>query len=334
MNPSPPVENPKVSVLMSCYNASPWLHDAIRSVLAQTFDDFEFIIINDGSVDNTWDIIVQYAAVDNRIVAISKENTGLADSLNLGIAKARGVWIARLDADDLCEPTRLEEQLNFLSKNPDIILLGSGCIEIDENDRHIKKHLYPSSHSGLVRHLERFKRFFPHSSAVYRTDVVRKIGGYNLRIRRSQDRRLWLELSLRGRIACLPKTLVRLRKHSGQISLDDNGRRQLCDSTAATVCHFLRKAGYKDPSVDASQDEWSLFLNWIENRLEELGTFIRHKAWTDARAEFYSNRVLLTRIFRASTHILGSRYLSTSIKQRIYGLDLARQLAYKWTNRA
>src|SRR2546430_2514522 len=107
---------PEVSVLMSCYNATRWLHEAIHSVLVQTHDKFELILVDDGSTDETWNIIQSYRDRDQRIVAISKKNTGLADSLNVGIARAKGAWIARLDADDLCEPTRLEEQLDFVRK--------------------------------------------------------------------------------------------------------------------------------------------------------------------------------------------------------------------------
>ena len=148
--------SPEVSVLMSCYNASRWLHEAIDSVLTQTFENFEFVLVDDGSTDDTWNIIQSYRDRDERIVPISKKNTGLPDSLNVGIAKARGAWIARLDADDVCEPTRLEEQVKFVSKHPEVVLLGTGCVEIDEQGGVKKKHTLsirspqPGSASGTV----------------------------------------------------------------------------------------------------------------------------------------------------------------------------------------
>ncbi len=271
---------------MSCYNGSRWLVEAIDSVLAQTFKNFELILVDDGSKDNTPEIIKAYADRDARVVAVPKKNTGLADSLNAGLALAKGAWVARIDQDDLCEPYRLESQLVFASGHPGLVLLGSGFAEIDEKGTIVKECRYPQKHAGLVARLERLRGFFPHSSAFYRAGVARRAGGYNTRITRAEDRRLWLELSLQGEIACLPEHLVRIRKHPGQMSLDNKGTRQFCDATAATVCHFLQKAGCNDPSVRESEDEWISFLSWIENRMEHLGTLERRKAWTEARTEY------------------------------------------------
>lgn len=319
---------------MSCYNGSRWLHEAVDSILRQTFEDFEFILVDDGSMDETWNIMQSYRNRDERIVTISKDNTGLADSLNVGIAQAKGAWIARLDADDICEPTRLEEQINFVRRYPDLVLLGTGFIEIDEQGHAIKKQLYPSGHRKLVRHLERSQRFFPHSSAFYLVDIVRQVGGYNPRIRRAEDRRLWLELASRGKIACLPKPLVRIRKHSGGISSDSNGRRQCCDETAATVCQFLKNAGCIDPSVDASDDEWAVFLHWIENRMEELGCFARRKAWAIARVEYFTTGNRLTGALRFGTRLLQSGYASASLWEKFFGSSLPQSLAHEWMNRS
>jgi len=97
------ISTPTITVLMSCYNAERWLDEAVRSVLNQTFDNFEFIIIDDGSVDGTLSLVRRYASTDSRIIVVAKQNTGLSDSLNVGVQMARGKWIARLDADDLCE---------------------------------------------------------------------------------------------------------------------------------------------------------------------------------------------------------------------------------------
>lgn len=335
------VRNPEVSVLMSCYNGSRWLHEAIVSVLAQTFENFEFVLVDDGSTDETWNIIQSYCARDERIVAISKKNTGLPDSLNVGIAHAKGAWIARLDADDLCEPTRLEEQVNFVRNHPEVVLLGTGFVEIDEQGRFIKKHLYPSGHRKLVWHLEHLRRFFPHSSAFYRVDVVRQVGGYNSRIRRNvhlpahaEDWRLWLELALRGKIACLPKPYVRIRKHPNQVSLDNNGRRQLWDATAATVCHFLRKAGCEDPSVSASADEYIAFLNWVENRMEESGVFARRKAWVDARVAFFANQNNLIGAFRCGARLMQSGHAIALVWEKFFGSALPERLAQDWMKRS
>ncbi len=322
--------NPAVSVLMSCYNADRWLHEAIDSVMAQTFGDFELILVDDGASDATRAIIEGSCARDRRSVPIFKGNPGLADSLNVGIAQARGAWIARLDADDLCEPTRIEEQLEFVGTHQDVVLLGTGCFEMDDQGRVMKTHRYPSDHENLVRHLERLRPFFPHSSAFYRRDDVRQAGGYLRHFRRSQDWRLWLDLTLRGRIACLPRPLVRFRRHPGQVSLDDAGRRQLCYGTAGIVGHLLRKAGHHDPSRDAGGDEWIAFLEWIEHRIEERGHFERCESWSVARAEYFGSDKRLNGMLRFGFRFLQSGHIRAQVWERLFGSSLPERLAQEW----
>lgn len=322
--------SPQITVLMSCYNANRWLSEAINSVLAQTFADFEFILVDDGSTDETLKIIKNFQAQDERIVAISKKNTGLADSLNVGIAKAKGTWICRLDADDLCEPSRLEEQINYVTHHQDVVLLGSCFFEIDEHGHVIKKQLYPTGHRRLVRHLERFQRFFAHSSAFYRVDKVKQVGGYNPRFLRAEDWRLWLDLTMQGKIACLPKPLVRIRRHADRISLDSNGRRQFCDGTAATVGHFLRKAGYEDPSLASSDSEWISFLKWVEKRVDETGAFEKRKAWGDARSAFFSSENKVIGANRFGFHLIQSGYGAALVWEKFFGSSLPERLAREW----
>jgi len=330
MNCSSHVSKPEISVMMSCYNGSRWLREAIDSVLAQTYENFEFILVDNGSTDDTWNIIQSYRDKDKRIVAISKKNTLLPDSLNVGIVQAKGEWIARLDADDLCEPTRLEEQINFVRKHPEVVLLGTGFIEIDEQGQVIKKHLYPSKHSVLVQHLEHLQSFFPHSSAFYRLDTVRLIGGYNLHFRMAQDWQLWSELALRGKVMCLPKYLVHIRKHPDQLSSENKGKSVNHEAMAVVVCRFLRKAGRKDPSVDASAKKWILFLNWIEKRMEELDVFEKRKAWADARAKYFATKNRLNGAIRFGTHLLQSGYISVLVWEKFFGSSLPQRLMREW----
>lgn len=320
---------PKVSVLMSCYNASRWLHEAIDSVLVQTFEDFEFILVDDGSTDETCNIIRNYADRDKRIVVISKKNTGLPDSLNAAIKQAKGQWIARLDSDDLCDPTRLEQQVNFVNNHPQVVLLGTGSIEIDGQGHAIRKFFYPPDHKTLVRRLERLQWVFPHSSAFYRTDIVKQIGGYNPRISAAEDLRLWLELALRGEIACLPRPLVRIRQHASQIT-KVNKRRVFCDAMAAEVCYFLQKAHCKDPSVEAGNDEWLVFLNWVDRRMLELGAFERYKAWNDARADYFSAHNPLAGLCRFGIRLLQSGHAGVLVWEKFFGYSLPQRLAREW----
>lgn len=324
------ISKPEVSVLMSCFNAKRWLAEAIESVLAQTFKNYEFIIINDGSTDNTWDIIQQYASIDSRIVPISKKNTGLADSLNKGILKARGRWIARLDADDLCEPTRLEEQVAFSQQNKKIVLLGTGFTEIDETGRKIKTHFYPKEHDTLVRNLETSKRFFPHSSAFYRVDIAKSIGGYNKRITRAEDKKFWLDFTLRGKIACLRTPLVLVRKHSNQVSLDQGGFRQLCDAIIATTCYYLVKHGKEDPSINLSPEEWVIFLKWVETKVSQSGILERQKIWATARSLYFSTQGKYRNILYFAKTLFYSGYSRDILIEKLLGNRLPEQLALEW----
>ncbi|WP_017752682.1 glycosyltransferase family 2 protein [Clostridium tyrobutyricum] len=115
----------KISVVMPVYNAEKYLKESIESILNQTYKNFEFIIINDGSIDSSLNIINTYAKKDNRIIVISRENKGLVHSLNEGIKLAKGKYIARMDADDISMPDRLEKQVNYLDKYEDISILGT-----------------------------------------------------------------------------------------------------------------------------------------------------------------------------------------------------------------
>lgn len=333
LNPVFQGKSPEVTVLMSCYNASRWLNESIASVLKQTFENFELILVDDGSTDETWDIIQAYRDRDQRIVAIRKENTGLTDSLNVGIAHARGAWIARLDADDLCEADRLAEQVRFVHKNPEVVLLGAGFVEIDEQGRNIKKHLYPYNHRDLVRHLERLMKFFPHSSAFFKREIAQDSGPYNPLFRKSQDWDLWLRLAERGRIACSNNCLVRVRKHSGQISNSSADTSQLVYGTAASTCHFLRIDGYPDPSAGSGEAEWKSFLEWIESRLIEEGVFKKRKVWADARVKYFAKEISLTGVCQLGIRLLKSNYSGALVLERFFGSLLPERLAREWMKR-
>ena len=325
--------NPAVTVLMSCYNAERWVTDAIESVLSQTFTDYEFCIIDDGSSDNTLDIVRKYEALDRRIIVLAKSNSGLADSLNIGISQARGDWIARLDADDMCEPDRIESQVVFVRNHPEVVLLGTGCLEIDSYGHVLKTHRYPTGATRLRRHLERRMRFFPHSSALYRTAIVHSLGGYRVNIRRSQDKDLWLRLSEVGRLACLNKPLVRIRKHIDQVSLEESGKTQMIDSHSGTVSYFLRKFGCNDPAVSEDKTVWRQFSDWVETRVEEEKVYERRQIWNDARDAVFSHRSRLIGSLAFLKILLSSPYAGSLIQEKFLGTNLPEQLAREWMDK-
>lgn len=136
-------KNPTISVVMSVYNAEKFLPQAIESILNQSFTDFEFIIIEDCSTDNSWAILQNYAQKDKRIKLIQKSENkkmaGFIENLNIGLKQAKGEYIARMDADDISHPTRFQKQVDFLDQNPDIFMVGSAINFIDEKSEFIKK---------------------------------------------------------------------------------------------------------------------------------------------------------------------------------------------------
>lgn len=326
------VRNPPITVLMSCYNAERWLAESIESVLAQSFGDFEFVIVDDGSTDSTLSIIEQYALRDERIRFIRKANTGLADSLNCGIGLASGKWIARIDADDVCEPNRLENQIAYASRYQDIVFVGTGCLEIDDAGNVIKVHRYPQHHRRLLRRLKHCQAFPPHSSAFIRAEAVKKIGGYRTVFRRSQDWDLWLRLSECGLLACIPEPLVRIRKHGGQVSLERGGKQQIVDSCAAIVSYIIRCGGGRDP-LDGNIYEVNAFLSWLESRLEEEKVFALRRVWNRARDITITSENSIMGLVRATLKILDSRIGIAALWERLWGSKICFKLAKEFSNK-
>lgn len=322
--------SPEITVLLSCYNGERWLAEAVDSVLNQTFQDFEFIIVDDGSTDNSRKIITSYAVQDPRIIVIVKGNTGLADSLNVGIKKARGKWIARLDADDICLPMRLELQLAMAKAKPGAVFIGAGLFLIDEVGNASKSFSYPRKHETLLKSLTNMGSFPAHSSAFYRADIVLEIGGYRPRIRRSQDWDLWLRLSEKGALTSIAEPLIKLRLHSGQISHEESGRRQIIDSRCAVTSYWIRRMGYPDP-VNADDETFVKFHSWMVERLEQEDLFAFYKYKLSIKtflSEIHNtpNSRLLT-IFRIFNR---PRFIVKYFWVRFFGESITRRLAFEW----
>lgn len=196
-----------ITILMSVHNGLPYVAEAIRSVLAQTFQNFEFLILDDASTDGTADLL--RAQNDPRIRVISlTENIGLTAALNRGLAEARGEFIARQDADDLSAPRRLEYQAAFLKTNPACAAVGCQVRLIDGNGRSLGKKNFPLGYRGICfAHL--FDNSLAHSAVMFRRSAIGE--GYDETFTASQDYDLWSRLSERHALANLPQRLVTLR---------------------------------------------------------------------------------------------------------------------------
>lgn len=187
--------NPEVSVVMSVYNGEKYLREAIESILNQTFTNFEFIIIDDGSSDESVNIIKSLN--DSRIVFLQQENKGLATALNRGIRAAKGKYIARMDADDKSHPARLFNQISYLKKHPDCILLGTQAIVMKENGEELFKTNLPTD-DRIIKSLLPAKNSFYHGSVIFLKMTFQKVGGYDQEIIFGQDKFLWNKLSRLG----------------------------------------------------------------------------------------------------------------------------------------
>ena len=241
---------PAISVAMSVYNGERFLAEAIESVLAQTFTDFEFLILDDGSRDCSGAIIRDHAARDRRIRPIFRENRGLIASLNQLLDEARAPIIARMDADDICLPERFERQFAFLERNPEFGVIGTRCENVDENGAFYPCNYpdLPDTFEGFLAAIEAGNPLMCHPAAMFRRDLVRSIGGYHEAFRHCEDLDLWLRLASVTKLASLPDRLFRYRYSPNQVS-SRHATEQQIGAAVAHIAYHERKAGRTDPTA-------------------------------------------------------------------------------------
>ncbi len=201
---------PQVTVLMSVYNGLPFLDAALDSILAQTFSDFEFLIIDDASQDGSSEVLARYARADARIRVITNQpNQGMGQSLARGVQEARAPWIARMDADDVALPQRLEHQMLYLDHNPDTAVLGGWALEIDEHDQITGERRVPTDHQTIRRLI--WTNPFLHPTVVFNREKILAVGSYAA-YRYLDDYDLWFRCARAGyRFANLPEPLIHYR---------------------------------------------------------------------------------------------------------------------------
>jgi glycosyltransferase involved in cell wall biosynthesis len=206
---------PRVSVIMAVYNAEPWLAEAVDSVLGQTYGDFELVVIDDGSLDATPEILGRLR--DPRLRVVRQRQSGQTPALNHGLRLSRGALIARMDGDDVALPDRLARQVAFLDAHPDVGLLGTACREISATGAVIRTIIPPAEDPEIRRILIR-ENPFTHSAVMFRRTVLDASGRYDEGFVVAQDYDLWLRMSRLTRLANLPEPLVLRRLAPGQLS--------------------------------------------------------------------------------------------------------------------
>jgi glycosyltransferase involved in cell wall biosynthesis len=224
---------PRVSVVLAVNRDDGFLDEAVASVLNQTFRDFEFIIVANCCSDELWERL--QAIPDSRVVPVRTAVGQLPFNLNVAIDRARGEYIARMDADDVCEPERFERQLQYLDANRDVDVLGSSYIHIDGSGRHVgNPRRLKLTHKQIDRSLP-FESCMPHPTVMFRRTAVLSVGGYAYGLY-AEDWDLWLRMARRGlRFANLPEPLLQYRIHAGQSTSHATLRRNMANVVGLLV---------------------------------------------------------------------------------------------------
>lgn len=213
-----PADAPRVSVITTVHNGERFLAAAIESILAQSFTDFEYLLVDDASTDGSGAIIASYAAADPRVIPLHKPlSINHSHAINAALPRARGEFVAILDADDLAHPERLAQQVRFLDANPDVGVVGAQVEQIDGEGRVRHVMAFPTSWT-LARWVILFGTPVLHSAALVRRALLAEIGGYSVQWKYANDYSLWATLIDRTRITNLPETLVSYRRHAQQTS--------------------------------------------------------------------------------------------------------------------
>ncbi len=209
------VPSTKISILMPVCNCERFVAEAIESILAQSYQEFEFIIVDDGSTDKSLDIIKFYAIRDKRIKLVSRPNTGIVGALNDGIAIAQGQYLARMDADDIAMPNRLDIQLNYLNSNRHLVGVGSYVELCDESGLGIWTYRMSSdAHCIENALLDGNAGILVHPATMFTMQAIQEIGGYHERWNWAEDFDFYLRLLEIGKLSNVPEVLLRYRQNS------------------------------------------------------------------------------------------------------------------------
>lgn len=234
---------PLVSVVMSVFNAEKHIKLAIESILNQTLKNIEFIIINDASKDNSLNTIRSYVRKDKRIMLINNTHElRLAPSLNLGVSHAKADLIARMDPDDISLPRRLETQYLFLKKHPEVAVVGTNILIVNQDGKKIWERKYPTQSEDIKKIMLRYAPF-AHPSVMYRKKSFQEFGGYNPQLMLCEDIDFWFRIGTKYDFANIPKMLLTYTLY--KISGTHRNLREMELLGFKIKINAIRKLGYK-----------------------------------------------------------------------------------------
>jgi hypothetical protein len=262
---------------MAVYNGEEFLPEAIESVLAQTLADFELIVIDDGSTDSTPQILASCAARDSRIVVHRQVNHGRAAALNRGVALTTAPLIARLDADDLAMPGRLERQREFLAEHESIAVVGGAVMFIDGNGRPFARWQYPLTDTE-IRDALAYTTPIAHPAVMLRKDVFQAVGGYRSIFGDADDVDLWLRIAERHELANVRELAISYRVHPAQATVRNLELQTLC-SVAARVAARARAQGRPDPLEGVERIDYEFLIDSGVTQGEITAALVRKTTW-------------------------------------------------------
>lgn len=285
---------PAISVILPVYNAQRTVAETIASVIDQTYGNFEFLIINDGSTDGSGAIIDHAAKQDDRIRVWHQSNSGFAFSLNRMIDHARGAYLARIDADDIATPERFQLQLAYMQSHPEVCVLGTNVINIDGDGDVYGVYEVPLEHEQIESQILDGRGGIIHPSVMMRHDSIATVGGYSLKHPVCEDQELWLRLAFTERLANLPIPLTKYRVHSGNMSFTE--MIQAGDLLQEVLKSARRERGLTVDNQVAGARSQSVAIDDWERSRTWAWTAVAQSNWRTARK--HARRLVLQRPWR------------------------------------
>lgn len=258
LNSMTKTKSPLVSILMPVYNAEQYLSEAVVSALNQTYRNIELVAINDGSKDNSLTILEEFAKNDSRLRIITQKNTGIVGALNRGIQESRGIYIARMDADDISFLNRIEKQVDLIESAPEAVLIATGFEVIDENSEFMYREIIPRTNIDLKRALLLYNPI-AHGSVLLRKSTVEKIGGYSANCGPTEDYELWMRLSKEGDFLGVEDLLYRWRQNRNGITFTNNAAMQ--EHTKKNIENYWRQTPISVTSRNQIIETGRYYLN-------------------------------------------------------------------------
>jgi glycosyltransferase involved in cell wall biosynthesis len=250
---------------MPLYNGERFLAEAIDSILGQTFTDFEFVIIDDGSTDTSPAILADYASRDPRIRVVTQAKAGIVAALNRGLAECRTALVARMDADDISLPTRLERQVSFLAAHPRVAVVGTAFRLISEDGRPGTIVAHPVNAATIRKGLSH-ATMLGHPTVMMRRDAVVNGGGYREALRHAEDYDLWTRLSDGHELTNLSECLLSYRTHRGQVSWSQAEAQAMATLAVRALSAQRRRFGKETVSLPKTMDRDFLLTLGVSTR--------------------------------------------------------------------